>query len=424
MNDSNDDIIRSRTFEIGKTILGYEIVKRIGKGGFGSIWVIRDPKTQKIYALKAEKRKHHVNTLLIEKSCLSALQDSPYFPILYLETTIPRYNILIMECLGPSLRKLRHKMHGNRFSLSTCLRVGIEMLRALKAFHDHGFIHRDIKPDNFCLRPSRSAPLALIDYGLTRRYLSPDGQKLPIRPYVGFTGTAKFANFATHDHQEQLRRDDCQSWFYSFLQLLLGRLPWSGIEGRENVYKIKKETDYESLLSLRPHQIVEIHDILFSLPHEAEPPYEEIIGLLEEAFEENNFSWNDPYDWDHIKPRRMSHLSVINLTPPINDKPVVPLSAPYLRTRSMSIECFRDNNNNNNDSSLRVSTPPSKFDYQNDFVFDPRKSDEITPLVLQPRRRRRTFIPRSAPQFSNDTNDTEEEEEKDSEEARINLSEL
>ena len=355
--------IRSRTFEIGKKILGYEIVKRIGKGGFGSIWVIRDPITQQIYALKAEKRKYHVNTLVIEKSCLSVLQDSPYFPIIYQETTIPRYNILIMECLGPSLRKLRHKMHGDRFSLSTCLRVGIEMLRALRAFHEHGFIHRDIKPDNFCLRASRSAPLALIDYGLTRRYLTPDGQKLPVRPYVGFTGTAKFANLATHDHQEQLRRDDCQSWFYAFLQLLLGRLPWSGVEGRDNVYKIKKETDYESLLSLRPHQIVEVHDILFSLPHEAEPPYEEIIGLLEEAFEERNFSWDEPYDWELMKPKRMRHLSSINLTPPENDKPVVPAPAPKIRSRSFSNVLFHLDQDSEPASPL-ITASDSQFHFE------------------------------------------------------------
>ena len=156
---------RSRTFIPGKTIGIYTLIKRIGKGGFGSIWSVKDERG-KIYALKAEKKKHHSDTLFIEEKCLHYLQDSPYFPKIYKEDTIPRYHILIMECLGPSLRKLRHKAPNNRFSLSTVLRVGIETLRAIKSFHEHGFIHRDIKPDNFVLRPSRSAPLALIDYGL------------------------------------------------------------------------------------------------------------------------------------------------------------------------------------------------------------------------------------------------------------------
>ena len=355
---------RPRTFVPGRKIGEYTLIKRIGKGGFGSIWSIKDDEG-KIYALKAEKKKHHSDTLFIEEKCLHYLQDSPYFPIIYKEEIIPRYNILIMECLGPSLRKLRHKTPNNRFSLSSVLRVGIEMLRAIESFHKHGFIHRDIKPDNFVLRPSRSAPLALIDYGLCRRYLTPNGEKVPIRQYVGFTGTNKFAGLATYDHKEQLRRDDCQSWYYSFLQMMLGRLPWSGVEERDNVFKMKKETNYNALLTNYPHQILQIHDILFNLEHEDEPPYDEIIGLLEEVFEENGFSWDDPYDWDSIKKRKMAHLSSIDLTPPKDDHPIVPLTLPKLRSRSMSLAVIKLDLTDNNDSVfqnqvVKPSLPLSK----------------------------------------------------------------
>jgi len=75
-----------------------------------------------------------------------------------------------MELLGENLSELRRKQPDSRFSLSTSLRLGVQMVRATEAVHKLGYIHRDIKPSNFVIGPAphRVRQCYVIDFGLAR----------------------------------------------------------------------------------------------------------------------------------------------------------------------------------------------------------------------------------------------------------------
>lgn len=57
-----------------------------------------------------------------------------------------RFNYVVMQLQGKNLAELRRAQPRGAFSLSTTLRLGIQILRAIESIHSVGFLHRDIKP--------------------------------------------------------------------------------------------------------------------------------------------------------------------------------------------------------------------------------------------------------------------------------------
>jgi serine/threonine protein kinase len=107
-------------------------------------------------------------------------------------------------------------------------RLANEMLYCIEDFHRFGYIHRDIKPQNFVLRLSGTVPLCLIDYGISRIYQTQTGQHIPARDNAPAIGSPAYASINTHNRLELSRRDDLISWLYSVLALSHCRLPWLG----------------------------------------------------------------------------------------------------------------------------------------------------------------------------------------------------
>lgn len=134
---------------------------------------------------------------------------------------------MVTELLGPSLEDL-HKYCQGKFTLKTGLLLGRQMISRLEYFHSKQFVHRDVKPENFCMGSgSRSDILYLIDYGLSKRYSDPkSGAHIAFREGKQLTGTARYASLNTHLGQEQSRRDDMEAMAYVLIFLINGSLPW------------------------------------------------------------------------------------------------------------------------------------------------------------------------------------------------------
>ena len=102
--------------------------------------------------------------------------------------------------------------------------ICIGMLHSLEAFHKKGYLHRDVKPDNFRVHKHK---VYIIDFGMQREYLTKEGKHIPFAAGKQFRGTPMTSSIFTHQSIEQSRRDDLISMVYSAMYINeKGDLPW------------------------------------------------------------------------------------------------------------------------------------------------------------------------------------------------------
>ena len=109
------------------------------------------------------------------------------------------YYVLIHELLGPSLEDLLNYC-GRSFSLKTILLIADQAISRIESIHSAGYLHRDVKPDNFLMGLERQGNiLYTIDFGLAEEY----GEARHDVPSGGrsFIGTRRYASLNVHNGQ-------------------------------------------------------------------------------------------------------------------------------------------------------------------------------------------------------------------------------
>ena len=85
-------------------------------------------------------------------------------------------------------------------------------MQRIEFVHQNGFLHRDIKPDNFLIGTHKQQHVIhIIDFGLAKRFKDPrTGRHIAFKDNKSLTGTARYASLNTHLGIEQSRRDDLE----------------------------------------------------------------------------------------------------------------------------------------------------------------------------------------------------------------------
>lgn len=268
--------------EPGTVIGKYEIIQRVGKGGFGDVYLVIGPKRVR-YALKTEYLSAEKKAMDNELSMYKLLKKCQYVPTIHSSGSNEICRYFVMDLFGPSLSSCRSSSPGKRFTLRHTLFLAQRTLLAIRAVHRRGVVHRDIKASNFLIKPYAKSPLYLLDYGVSWRIIDPATKR--VRPNVKgkFVGTAKYASPYAHVKQQLSYRDDLFSWFYMIAEFINRRLPWSRLRDKQQLYDAKSSIDASALRGSLPYQFSEIYKLIQQCEYGDVPDYRRIYQLIEDA---------------------------------------------------------------------------------------------------------------------------------------------
>ncbi|MDJ0840651.1 MAG: serine/threonine-protein kinase [Acidobacteriota bacterium] len=150
---------------------GFSIIREIGKGGMGRVYLARREKTRDLVALKLVSG-NRLNKKLIarfeEETRVLALMNHRNIAHLYQAgVTSDGTPYFAMEFLEG--RSLSRFVRENKLSLDQKLRLFLQVCDGVQHAHQKTVLHRDLKPSNIMVVMEDGEPVAkLIDFGLAR----------------------------------------------------------------------------------------------------------------------------------------------------------------------------------------------------------------------------------------------------------------
>ncbi|CAL8088522.1 unnamed protein product [Calicophoron daubneyi] len=278
----------------------WRVIKKIGGGGFGEIYEAQEVNSQEKVALKLESARQPKQVLKMEVAVLRKLQGKEHVCKFLGCGRNERYSYVVMTLQGRNLADLRRSMPRGLFSISTTIRLSMQILDAIETIHDAGFLHRDIKPSNFAIGrlPVNCRTIYMLDFGLARQYTTPKGDVRPPRPVAGFRGTVRYASRNAHMNREMGRHDDLWSMFYMLVEFASGQLPWRRIKDKEQVGQIKNNFNHMTLTRCLPSEYRAFLEHIEGCTYPDRPDYAMLRGLIKQAMIRRDVHDSDPFDWE------------------------------------------------------------------------------------------------------------------------------
>ncbi|KAK7323738.1 hypothetical protein VNO77_27229 [Canavalia gladiata] len=149
----------------------FRLLKRIGYGDIGSVYLVELKGTKTYFAMKVMDKAALIsrNKLLraqTEREILGLL-DHPFLPTLYSYFETDKFYCLVMEfCSGGDLHSLRQKQPNKCFTEEAARFYATEVLLALEYLHMLGIVYRDLKPENLLVRDEGHIMLSDFDLSL------------------------------------------------------------------------------------------------------------------------------------------------------------------------------------------------------------------------------------------------------------------
>ncbi|KAI9268063.1 kinase-like domain-containing protein [Phascolomyces articulosus] len=334
------------------------ILGKIGEGSFGEVFEAQDIMDGKIYAIKRERKSMRHPQLKRESEHYQRLGHGPGVPQCHWYGEFDEFNCIVLDLLGPSLKDIRQCMTPMPFDI--IVELICQMINIIQHVHQKGLVFRDIKPDNFLFSKECDIPqvkmvkleqnqphyqyemakartvfdrwgkeksqLYIIDLGLATHWRDPETDKpLPeAKPKRrNKIGTARYASINVHRGRMHARRDDLEGIAYILLDLILGTLPWTGIQARnsamgwDRMRTMKQDAYMPELLDGYPEGLVKFVEYIRNLKFTQDPDYALLKQFLRGSLPGGTHAapTRSPFEKGNNSEPRQRHRMAADMTP-------------------------------------------------------------------------------------------------------------
>src|SRR5271163_1913188 len=234
---------------VGKKILHYQLIERIGAGGMGEIYKAQDDRLNRLVAVKIlspglstdpERRRRFFQ----EAQAASAL-NHPNIITLYDIVSEGDLQCIVMEYI--SGKTLRDLTPAGGLPPPQALQYAAQIASALTAAHDAGLIHRDLKPSNIMV--TTSGLIKVLDFGLAKwvdsSLTGQSGEQSTVETALTREGSIIGTVSYMSPEQAEGKRVDGRSDIFSFgsvlYEMLTGRRAFEGRSGISTLSSILRD---------------------------------------------------------------------------------------------------------------------------------------------------------------------------------------
>ncbi len=226
---------------VGQTILNYKILEKLGEGSMGVVYKAQDLTLGQMVALRflpVQLSHSEVDRArsILEARAASTLTHPNICTVQAIKEHEKQMFIVMDYVEGETLRK---KLTAGPVQVRRAIEIGMQVAEGLAILHEHGMIHRNIKPENIMIR--KDGVVQVMDFGLIRRGgLSPEARE-------GSTaGTAAYMSPELIQGHASDQRTDIFSLGAVLYEMLSGQPPFRGAD---------EAALMEEILRVEPHPL-------------------------------------------------------------------------------------------------------------------------------------------------------------------------
>jgi len=221
---------------IGKTILHYRILEKLGQGGMGVVYLAEDTKLDRQVAIKFLP--HHISDnsderkrFEIEAKAAAALNHINIATIHAIEEVNDEM-FIVMEYIDG--QELKEKISKDPITIDEALKIATQIAEGLQAAHSKEIVHRDIKSSNIMVTPD--GKVKIMDFGLAKFQGS-----VQLTQAGTTVGTAAYMSPEQARGDEADHRSDIWSFGVVLYEMLTGSPPFKGDYEQAVIYSILNE---------------------------------------------------------------------------------------------------------------------------------------------------------------------------------------